>query len=442
MNVPRQTVKKAILIVTIFLVVFLTHLASPMVTSFDSKWSIHIAMSILREGNTDLAEYKELIQEDDYRIEKVDAHFYSIFAVGAPLLAVPFVYIYDKFFVDLDDRLKNTVPAGKIEKAIASFIIALAAVFIYLIARLFLSTRLSLLLVFIFAYCTSVWSTASRALWQHGPSILMLSITLYIILLARRKPKLIQFASIPLAFSYVIRPTNNVSVFLLTLFVFIYYRKFFMKYLLLSLIIAIPFIAFNISVFNSILSPYYLGDLNGNFFSAARTSEALLGHLISPSRGLFIFTPVLLFSLWGIVLSIRRKNTEKLDYFLVGIIVLHLLVSSLVFLWWGGHAFGPRYMSDMIPYFMYFLIPAIQRMSVLKGMAKFVLVLIFIVLILASFFIHYRGATNWDVYLWNSEPFNVEEKHERVWDWHDIQFLRGLNLSVNNYVHIPAGSTK
>jgi len=441
-NVPRQTVKKAILIVTIFLVVFLTHLASPMVTSFDSKWSIHIAMSILREGNTDLAEYKELIQEDDYRIEKVDAHFYSIFAVGAPLLAVPFVYIYDKFFVDLDDRLKNTVPAGKIEKAIASFIIALAAVFIYLIARLFLSTRLSLLLVFIFAYCTSVWSTASRALWQHGPSILMLSITLYIILLARRKPKLIQFAGIPLAFSYVIRPTNNVSVFLLTLFVFIYYRKFFMKYLLLSLIIAIPFIAFNISVFNSILSPYYLGDLNGNFFSAARTSEALLGHLISPSRGLFIFTPVLLFSLWGIVLSIRRKNTEKLDYFLVGIIVLHLLVSSLVFLWWGGHAFGPRYMSDMIPYFMYFLIPAIQRMSVLKGMAKFVLVLIFIVLILASFFIHYRGATNWDVYLWNSEPFNVEEKHERVWDWHDIQFLRGLNLSVNNYVHIPAGSTK
>ncbi len=442
MNIRRQTVQQALLIVAIFLVVFLAYLASPIITSFDSKWSIHVAMSIIKEGNTDLDEYKEIIPDDDYRIEKINGHFYSLFSIGAPIFAVPFVYIYDKFFFDLAGYMKNNVPAGKIEVVVASFITALVSVFIYLIARLFLSTRLSLLLVFIFAFCTSAWSTASRALWQHGPSMLVLSIALYFILLARRRPELIQFASIPLALSYILRPTNNVSVLLLALFVFTYYRKFFLKYLLWSLIVAIPFIAFNISIYHTMLPPYYLGHLNGNFFSTDRTSEALLGHMLSPSRGLFIFTPIFLFSLWGMVFSIRKKSVEKLDYFLIGIIILHTLVISLVFLWWGGHSYGPRYMSDMIPYLVYFLIPTVQRMYLLKGWSKFVLIFIFGVLILASFSIHYRGATNWDVYRWNVEPFNVEEKHERVWDWHDVQFLRGLNLSVNNYFHIPADSTK
>lgn len=52
----------------------------------------------------------------------------------------------------------------------------------------FLNTRYSLLTVFIFAFCTSAWSTGSRALWQHGPSMLMLSAALYLILSAREKP--------------------------------------------------------------------------------------------------------------------------------------------------------------------------------------------------------------------------------------------------------------
>lgn len=441
MNVRSQTIKQAFLIVTLFAVVFTSYLSSPIITSFDSKWSIHVAMSMIKEGNIDLDEYKEIMPSDDYRIVKVNDHFHSLFSVGAPLLAVPFVYIYDRFFFDLEGFLKNNVPAGKIEMVVASFITALVAVFIYLIARFFLSTPLSLLLVFIFAFCTSAWSTASRALWQHGPSMLMLSIALYLILLARRNPKIIQFASIPLALSYVMRPTNNVSVLLLTVFVFIFYRKFFFKYLLWALIVATPYLAFNISTYHTLLPPYYVGHLNGNFLSAERLFEAFPGHIISPSRGLFVFTPVLLFSIWGMVLSIRKKNPEKLDYFLIGIIALHTLVISLVFLWWGGHAYGPRYTSDMIPFFIYFLIPAIQRMFSTKGFSKFVLILIFGILILASFFIHYRGATNWDVYLWNSEPVNVEEKHERVWDWKDIQFLRGLNLSVNSYVHVPSGST-
>jgi hypothetical protein len=48
----------------------------------------------------------------------------------------------------------------------------------------------------------------------------------------------------------------------------------------------------------------------------------------------------------------------------------------------------------------------------------------FVLLCAISFFIHYRGATPWEVYRWNVEP--SEASAERAWDWSDPQILRGL----------------
>jgi hypothetical protein len=60
-----------------------------------------------------------------------------------------------------------------------------------------------------------------RALWQHGPSMLMLTLALWLIVVAHERPWVVQFASLPLAFSYVVRPTNVVSiVFLAALLTF------------------------------------------------------------------------------------------------------------------------------------------------------------------------------------------------------------------------------
>jgi|GEM_PF-949816 len=411
----------------VFLVVFLTHFSSNNITSFDSKWSIHTAMSLLKEGNTDLNEYIELIKTVNvyYALENIDGHIYTIYPVGVSLIAVPFVFIIDQISArtlsfNLDQYVKHVIPGG-IELFIASFLVALTAVFIYLITRLFLDNRDSWLVTFIFAFCTSSWSTASRALWQHGPSMLMLTITLYLILLAARKPWLIQFASIPLAFSYWIRPTNSLSILLLTAFVFLYYRRYFFYYLLWALPIALSFLYFNLTVYYSIFPFYYLRPMklgaNPDFF------EALAGNLISPSRGLFIFSPILLFSIYGMVLKLKHKSSDRLDYFLVGIIFLHwIAISSFNLLgWWAGWSFGPRLFSDVLPYFIYFLIPAVARIPQLKGVRKGILTSIFFCFLVISFLIHYRGATSWDTYAWNAGL-----DASRVWDWHDVQFLRGI----------------
>lgn len=427
--------------ILVFFAVFVPHWRSPICCyGSDSMWSIPAAMSIIREGNIDLDEYEEItvtndlwgelvVRRDDHSaVESIDGHLYTKFPVGTSLVAVPFLFTMDKvsghlLSLDPDEYIRHIGP-GVFERFIASFVVAVAAVFVYLVAHLFLSTKRSLLLVFAFAFCTSSWSTASRALWQHGPSMLMLTITLYLILLAEKKPWLIQFASIPLAFSYVVRPTNSIPVVLLTVFAFIQYGQYFLRYLLWAMIIAIPFLLFNLAVYDAVLSPYYLPQRLGS----SNFLEALVGNLVSPARGLFVFSPVLLLSICGIVLKIKDKQFDKVDFFLLGIIFLHWISISSYGHWWAGHSFGPRFFSDMTPYFIYFLIPVLAGIPRLKGMRKAVLASALFCFVVFSLFVHYRGATSWDVHVWNARPVDVDRNPARLWDWHDIQFLRGIEF--------------
>ncbi len=256
--------KSFVIVCCIYLAIFITHFMDGNLTSSDSIWSIHTAISIVRESDTDLDEYDHLIRySPSYTIEQHDEHSYTIFPFGASLIAVPFVILVREISnrllgYDLYETAQQAVPLSGLETFVASNIIAATAVFIYLIARLRLKGSLALLVVFVFAFCTSAWSTGSRALWQHGPSMLMLSISLYLILLSYKHPPIIQFVAIPLTFSYLIRPTNSLSILLITIWVFTRHRRFLFPYLFWSASIALPFALCNLSIYQNILSPYYL----------------------------------------------------------------------------------------------------------------------------------------------------------------------------------------
>jgi hypothetical protein len=441
--VPAMIMKngrRAILWGFIFFTVFIGHFGSRNITSIDSKWSIYTAMSILKEGNTNLDEY-QTEAENDRQVIKINNHIYNLFPIGVSLMAVPFVYIIEKgldpvlsIFPGLEHYIRNRShhPLSSlnvlslypgIELLIASFVIALTAGFIYSVSRLFLSWKRSLLMVFIFAFCTSAWSTGSRGLWQHGPSMMMLTLTLYIILSAKNRPWLIQFAGIPLAFSYVIRPTNSISVFMLTFFVFLQYRVYFIRYVLWAMTIVLPFIFLNFSLYHLIFPPYYMP---GRLGLHSEYVEALVGNLFSPARGLFVFSPILFFSIYGFHLKVKNRQSDKLDYFLLGILLLHWICISSFSHWWAGWSFGPRLFSDMIPFLIFFLMPVLPGTSHFRGFKRTFFWISFLGLICISFFIHYRGANYWEVYVWNSVPVNVDVEHRRVWDWKDAQFLRGM----------------
>lgn len=416
--------KFIIILSLVFFVVFFSHIYSLIITSWDSHFVPYVVMSIINKGDTNLDEYESKLKKEPnmgYSTQYVNGHYYSLYPIGTPLLAVPVYFIFKHIAPMLHPQRWNNFYFFQLFTA--SFIVALTAVFIYLIA--YLSTGnaiISSLLVAVFAFCTSAWSVASRALWQHGPSMLVLSIALFLILLAKKRPFIIKFAGLPLAFSYLIRPTNTISIILLTLFVFLEYRRYFVQYLLWPLMIYVPFLIYTFNIHNSFLPNYYAP--SNNFSVCRNIWVGLAGHLFSPSRGILIFSPILLFSFYGMFLKLSARKVERLDLFLVAIIFMHWMVISYYPDWTGSFSIGSRYFSDMVPYFVFFLVPVIGRITQMKGAKQIITAVVFFSLMAVSFMIHHRCATELGPARWNNKiDDNKWDMKSKVWDWRDIQFL-------------------
>lgn len=405
----------------IFLAVLSIYLISGNYPSSDSLWSVPLARSLIRQGNLDLDEYRP---SGDYRVRLVDGHFYSAFPLGAPLLAVPVVWAHDTIAGWLPPGPEGRRPGladWQLEQITASLIVAATAVLIFLIAAQYLDWGGAVFLTAVFAFGTPAWSTASRALWQHGPSLLLLSAALYLILLARARPWLAGWAGLPLALAYVVRPTNSLSLLALSVYVFWRYRGYFLPFLLGQLVILAPFAVFNQSLYGQPLPPYYLPERIG---SGRNLSEALLGNLISPARGLFVYCPIFLFSFWGAWLKFRDRAFELLDGLLLAVIILHWLVISSFPHWWGGYSYGPRFFSDLLPYLIYFLLPCWPWLVRLRGWPQVLAGGAFGGLALLSVLINGYGAVSWSALLWNTTPDSIDLHPARLWDWSDPPWLR------------------
>ena len=66
-------------------------------------------------------------------------------------------------------------------------------------------------------------------------------------------------------------------------------------------------------------------------------------------RGIFVYTPLLLAALVGLIYRVRQKN-RFVWLFILGIFVVQMLFSAAMRYWYGGWDFGPRYLVPMIPF--------------------------------------------------------------------------------------------
>lgn len=441
-----------ILIVAVVFALYLVK--SDNLQTSDPVWAPHLTASLIYDGDPFLNEYEQWIERADYyAIVKAGERLDSLFPWGGPLLAVIPSVILDAVLPELRDTtlqefLLATAPSDpavqRFQLINAALIVALSAGVIYLIGREYLPPSYAVFLVAVYAFGTSAYSTASRAMWQHGPSMLMVSITLLLFIKARQRPDLIRFAALPLAAAYLMRPTNVVSVAVLSLYVLVCYRKYFVHFVLGGLLLGIPFILLSEVLYGSWMPPYYSA---GRLEFSATFVEALWGNLVSPARGLFVFSPIFLLIPAGIGLRMMRKKWTLLDWAVLAILVLHWLVISSFPHWWAGHSFGPRFFSDVLPYAVYFLIPILEEIqsSKISPRIRGALVVAFGFLAAISVAIHYRGVASAATQAWNNLPLNVDEHPGRLWDWSDPQFLRGIGgdlitISPENIV-VTANST-
>jgi hypothetical protein len=435
----------------LFLGVYLFSGLSRVATSGDSRWSVYIAMSLWNHADTNLDEYPDAIRSnDEYALECVasdgqvrthvpvcEGHWYNSYPVGGPVLETPLVIaavevlraarpllaLFHSSNKTINGFLHADYDAAHalIEEEAASFLLAASAVMMYFIALRFLPVARSVWLALLFALATSAYSVAGRALWQHTPSMLLLTIIIYMLLRAEEEPALAAWVGLPVALAYTVRPTDSLFVLIFTAYVAVRHRRYLIGYLLAAVPVAVAFLAYNESIYHAILSPYYRTPLDG-FLPAnwKRFGIGLAGNLISPSRGLFIYTPVFLFAVWSML---RRKWFAPLAPWLAGLCLVHwIAVSSYVANWWAGQCYGPRFFTDLTPIFALFLIPYFKDWT---GISRSVRVA-FLTLALIGFAMHLRGGWSGAVYEWNITPDDIDHDPARNWDWSDPPFLRGL----------------
>jgi hypothetical protein len=194
---------------------------------------------------------------------------------------------------------------------------------------------------------------------------------------------------------------------------------------------AIPvFVAFLVAdrvFYGQLLQPYF----RANRLAVSRvTVEALAGNLVSPSRGLFVFVPIAALSIYGFLLKRRRGELAGLDVVVAATVCGTWIAVSCFPHWWAGASYGPRFMTDVAPFVMWFLLPVFeaalpQRRSTATTQRHVgALAIVLLCAIGWSVFVQARGAFDEDTVYWSVTPWHVDNDPGRVWDWSDPQFLR------------------
>lgn len=194
-------------------------------------------------------------------------------------------------------------------------------------------------------------------------------------------------------------------------------------FLLPLLLWGIVMAAYNYLRFGNPLTTGYLPEES---FSAPWV-RGILGLLISPGRGLFLYCPILLALIPAWPSFFRRHRLEAI--FLALISLSYLLLYGKWFMWHGGFAWGPRFLVPIIPLLIIMLSPLVER---LRGRwlglfwALFAVSVAVQVLGLSSDFIHHQEALlETGLPLFDPITF-FNPRYAQLWG--NLAFLRPENL--------------
>jgi small basic protein len=405
----------------------------------DSKYSMLVSESLLHHGTFTLdryafPDYGKLNGGGwggIYHLEMVNGHVYYYLPPGSSILSLPWVAAMNAIGVSAANADSTYNPHGEriIQSFLASILMAAFACLVFLTSRLVLPLSWSGLIAFGVALGTQVLSTASRGLWSDTWGILLVGFVVYMLLAhecGRRRLRPMLLATL-LAWSYFVRPTNSLAVVAVTAYIFLFYRPLFIKYIVAGMAWLVAFIAYSWFHFGHALPSYFLASrLEFHSFWIA-----LATNLISPSRGLLIFVPVIIFVIYLLVRYARELPSRQLAILSLAIIVAHLIVVSGFPQWWAGHCFGPRFTTGLVPWFALLGILAIrarlawreQHESKRRSLRWNAEIAFGTLLLVISVGINARGAMSGATAVWNQKPVNVDEQPERVWDWRHPQFL-------------------
>jgi hypothetical protein len=438
---PSTTTWIAIAIFTFTWLIFTT---SRVYQVTDSSYSMLVSQSLIEHHTFRLDNYAiprlqpknceyYTCNGEIYQIELANDHLYYHLPPGSSILSVPYVALMKLLGmkvtnVDGTYSLKSEI---KIEASHAALLMAILAVIFFYTALIRLPPLWSAIVAVGAALGSQAWSTASRAMWSDTWAIVLLGLVVWMLLAnasGKRNLNPYLLASL-LAWTYFIRPTYSVHILAVTVYVGIYYRHLLIPYALTGATWFAAFIFYSWHNFGKLLPSYY--QPNRLKFDVFWT--ALAGNLISPARGLLVYVPATLFVGYLLVRFWKYVELKRLVFLSLAVIAVHLIVVSGYGHWWGGHSFGARFTTGLLPWLALLSILGLgallkwrDEQIETKKQARWRVTLIGGgALLLLSMAINARGALSHATWFWNVRPRGVDEYPERLWDWREPQFLAG-----------------
>lgn len=304
-------------------------------------------------------------------------HKASMYAVATPVLVAP-LYLPAVAYLHAcgwtDARVNQL--AFAMEKIAASVVASLAVGWMYLLLRRRVERRHALLATVLFAFGTTTWSISSQALWQHGPAELLLVAALWFL---TGEPTRWHALAAGLATGLVVanRPPDLMLALALGVAALFWAgrtrvdgegesrRAALGRVALFAVGGALPValtVAYNLVAFAKLSGGYgQAGVVSSRFFSNPPV-EGIAGLLVSPARGLFVFSPFLLFLPLFFHRVLRDRSHRLLDLALTGGVVLLLLVYATVD-FRQGFSYGPRFLTDALPILVWLLAPVLPTLG-------------------------------------------------------------------------------
>jgi hypothetical protein len=427
-------------------VVFAINEASTDNVTSDSLRAISVAVGMVHFHTISLDFVRHTMPNPGRAIVQVDGRLYPLYPWAVSLFSVPWVVAVDALHHFGIGHGSVTLLRSKrddleLQVFSMSIVLAAAAVVVYLIAfRILAGLSLwrrrvwSIGVAVLFLVATPMWSTAGRSEWQHGPSALLLSLALLSALRLEGGEGGSLLLGFFLGFAYAVRPTDVIPLVVFVLWVFLAHRRKMLSTLGGAAIALVPFFVVNEVAYRSLLPPYFRP---GGFTLRMSTLIGLAGTLVSPSRGLFIFCPLVVLSIVGVVILFKTRGWTLLWSAIALVPILQWLVISSYHEWWGGDSFGPRYFTDLIPFFVILALPAVELIARGRSADNAMrrhhlrrLLLVFAATALVwSVFVESQGALLRSAWCWNAQPSKVGLS-SRVWSWSDPQFLLGFRRLV------------
>jgi hypothetical protein len=403
--------------------------------TFDTRPVIPTAVSLVREGNWDLREFdqpstRNFLRESDgqfhYCFQESSGQIVSTFPSGM----VPFALAVVTPAYLCGTNLDSPQSLQHLEKVTAALVASLSLGLFFLTASRLGSAQAAGIVTLFLATGSGVFTIVGLGTWQHGGVIVWLLVALLVEYSSRSVPDwrgtLVQ--GFALGQMLGCRPTAGLLVALFGLWVLVRFPRRGMLLGIVSLLSVAPWIAFHALVHHSVLGPATVTtNTSARLWSFFRTWP-MLGTLVSPGRGLFVYQPWAILAIVSLITWPRLRTCTKLTGGPSGWVafaglasLLHLVLVSAWWDWPGGYTWGSRLATDILPLLGLLAVPA-AALLLESRLGRGLLLTLFLLGL----------AVHLPCILWEAHRWNWLEPRD-YWTWSNPPFLyyppRAFSLS-------------